>query len=111
MPTTDEGERAAAEEPAEPSEETGPSSTAAAGDAPSVPPSLINRSKRRRNLRQTRVTAVDDDADEDVDADANGTKNSAAAPSIDHSTLLEDTRAMQKQRSRRTVGGLTCLER
>ena len=88
---------------AAPSGEPGPSSTAAAAAA------QINRpsNKRRRNLRQTRVTAGDDDndgGDKDNNADEERGKKASGGPPIDHATLIEDTRALQKQRSKRTVG-------
>ena len=108
MPATDGEERA---EPAVPAaaagapvvayDEPGPSSTTAAA-------AQINRpsNKRRRNLRQTRVTAGDDDGDVDAEANADEERgnNASAGPSIDHATLIEDTRALQKQRSKRMVG-------
>ena len=59
------------------------------------------------------MTAGDDDDDDsdggdnnggDADADEGRGKKTSAGPSIDHSTLIEDTRALQKQRSKRTVG-------
>lgn len=110
MPTDEEraepGRAAAASD--EQQQQPGPSSkTAPARDQITRP-----SNKRRRNLRQTRVTAIDDDGG-DADADAHieqgngGDKGaSAAGPSIDHVTLLEDTRALQKQRTKRTVGVL-----
>ena len=108
MPATDGEERAepavpaaAAGAPAAASDEPGPSSTTAAA-------AQINRpsNKRRRNLRQTRVTAGDDGGDVDAEANADEERgnNASAGPSIDHATLIEDTRALQKQRSKRTVG-------
>jgi len=92
----DEEERAAAgpsgaSAPAAADEQPGPSS-AAPSPAQPTRPSI----KRRRNLRQTRVNAVGDD-------DAIDVKGASAAPSIDHAALLEDTRALQRMRSKRTV--------
>ena len=111
MPATDEEERAAepAAAPAAPataaSDEPGPSSAADSA-------AQINRpsNKRRRNLRQTRVTAGDDDNDDKDDADGEqGNNKTPACPTVDHATLIEDTRALQKQRGRRTVGILDCF--
>lgn len=98
MPTDGEERAAAAVDAA--SEDPVPSSAEAA-------PAQINRpsNKRRRNLRQIRVTA--DDGEDDADAhgeQGTGNKGASAGPSIDHATLLEDTRALQKQRAKRTVG-------
>ena len=51
------------------------------------------------------MTAGDDDDESDADADKEEErrKNASAGPSIDHATLIEDTRALQKQRGKRTV--------
>ena len=111
MPATDEEERAAepAAAPAAPataaSDEPGPSSAADSA-------AQINRpsNKRRRNLRQTRVTAGDDDNDDEGVADGEqGNNKTPARPTVDHATLIEDTRALQKQRGKRTVGILDCF--
>lgn len=69
--------------------------------------------KRRKNIRQTRVTALEDDGDDDGDndgderggigGDGNNASTSGKTAAIDHATLLEDTRALQKQRSKKTV--------
>lgn len=103
----DRAETAAGAASAAPADEPGPSRSAAAAATAVAKINRPSSNKRRRNLRQTRVTAGDDgdDGDDgDADADEGRGKNTSSGPSIDHATLIEDTRALQKQRSKRTVG-------